>query len=247
MILYFTGTGNSRHAARRIAKYTGDTAVAIMEKIKTGDNDPIEVNGSLVVVTPTYAWRIPRLVERWLRQVELQGAERVWFVMTCGSEIGSAARYNRRLCKAIGLRYMGTAGVVMPENYIAMFDVPDNAACRSIVEGAEPLLEKLSESITAEKAFDASHSSIRGSILSGVINGPFYRFFVKSKEFAVDDTCIRCGMCAGRCPTNCIHLENDRPVWGEGCTHCMACICYCPTASIEYGTESVGKPRYHLN
>nr|WP_264291386.1 MULTISPECIES: hypothetical protein [unclassified Dorea] len=33
----------------------------------------------------------------------------------------------------------------------------------------------------------------------------------------------------------------------DACTHCMACICYCPAEAIEYGKKSVGKPRYHLD
>ena len=41
-------------------------------------------------------------------------------------------------------------------------------------------------------------------------------------------------------------LQNGKPVWGQDCTHCMACICYCPTEAIEYGKMSLGKPRYHF-
>ena len=48
------------------------------------------------------------------------------------------------------------------------------------------------------------------------------------------------------CPLNNIHLENSKPVWGKNCTHCMACICYCPKEAIEYGRKSKGKPRYHF-
>ena len=43
-----------------------------------------------------------------------------------------------------------------------------------------------------------------------------------------------------------IALENGKPIWGNQCTHCMACICYCPTEAIEYGKKSIGKPRYHF-
>ena len=39
-----------------------------------------------------------------------------------------------------------------------------------------------------------------------------------------------------------IHIS----VWGKNCTHCMACICYCPKEAIEYGKKSKGKPRYHF-
>ena len=58
--------------------------------------------------------------------------------------------------------------------------------------------------------------------------------------------CIGCGRCVELCPLNNIHLENGKPVWGKDCTHCMACICYCPAEAIEYGKKSLGKPRYHF-
>ena len=45
---------------------------------------------------------------------------------------------------------------------------------------------------------------------------------------------------------NNIRLENGKPVWGKNCTHCMACICYCPKEAIEYGKKSKGKPRHHF-
>ena len=41
-------------------------------------------------------------------------------------------------------------------------------------------------------------------------------------------------------------LQNGKPLWGQDCTHCMACICYCPAEAIEYGKMSLGKPRYHF-
>jgi len=43
-----------------------------------------------------------------------------------------------------------------------------------------------------------------------------------------------------------VDLKDGKPVWGKQCTHCMACICYCPAKAIEYGKKSVGKPRYHF-
>jgi len=55
-----------------------------------------------------------------------------------------------------------------------------------------------------------------------------------------------CGQCVKNCPMNNIALENGKPIWGNQCTHCMACICYCPTEAIEYGKKSIGKTRYHF-
>jgi ferredoxin len=44
-----------------------------------------------------------------------------------------------------------------------------------------------------------------------------------------------------------IEIQNDRPVWGNACTHCMACISACPENAVEYRHTSVGKPRYYLD
>ena len=45
---------------------------------------------------------------------------------------------------------------------------------------------------------------------------------------------------------NNVTLKDGKPSWGKNCTHCMACICYCPKEAIEYGKKSVGQPRYHF-
>ena len=78
------------------------------------------------------------------------------------------------------------------------------------------------------------------------VNPVFYRFFVKADAFRAADACTGCGRCVELCPLNNVHLKNGRPVWGKNCTHCMACICYCPKEAIEYGEKSKGKPRYHV-
>ena len=91
MVLYFSGTGNSRYLARRIAEGLEMPLYDLNACIKAGDTAPVQTGRDVVLVTPTYAWRIPRVVSEWLGKTALTGAERLWFVMDCGSEIGNAA------------------------------------------------------------------------------------------------------------------------------------------------------------
>ena len=53
MILYFSGTGNSRHAAQRMADALGDTLLSLNDRIRSGDTSPVETGERLVIVTPT--------------------------------------------------------------------------------------------------------------------------------------------------------------------------------------------------
>ena len=109
MIFCFSGTGNSRYIARLFAEALKDTVVDLNAKIKAQDNSLIQTGKDVIIVVPTYAWRIPRVVSEWLTKTELASAECIWFVMDCGSEIGNAAKYNRHLAEQMKLRYMGTA------------------------------------------------------------------------------------------------------------------------------------------
>ena len=78
------------------------------------------------------------------------------------------------------------------------------------------------------------------------MNPFFYTAIVKDKAFTASAACNGCGQCVKRCPLNNITLPDGKPLWGGRCTHCMACICYCPAEAIEYGKKSAGKPRYHF-
>ena len=75
MVFYFSGTGNSKYAAQRIAEALDEPLLSLNERIKAGDTTPVKVGARLVVVTPTYAWRIPRVVREHLRKTALPGAE----------------------------------------------------------------------------------------------------------------------------------------------------------------------------
>ena len=246
MILYFSGTGNSKYVAKRITDALGDEILNLNDRIKSGDTSPIETGERVIIVTPTYAWRIPHVVRDWLRKTELRGAKQVWFVMTCGSEIGNADKYNRELCAEKAISCMGTAQIVMPENYIAMFSAPQADEARQIVAKAEPSIDRAIAAIQRNQPFAPTRNKLYDRLMSGPANPIFYKFFVKANAFTASGACIGCGQCVKRCPMNNVTIKDGKPVWGRNCTHCMACICYCPVSAIEYGKKSVGQPRYHF-
>lgn len=244
MILYFTGTGNSRYIAKQIANLTGDRLVSINKRIKENDTSGINATGRLIFVVPTYCWRIPRLVEEWIAKTRFTGTENVYFIMNCGTSIGNAKKYIKRLCKRKNFKYMGVVSIVMPENYIAMYDAPDESVAIQIIENANLVIGKIGEIIRQGKVVTDRQSNLIDCLKSSVINTIFYSFLVKADKFTVDDKCVGCGICVKECSLNNINLKGNKPVWGKECTHCMACICKCPKEAIEYGEKSVGKIRY---
>ena len=185
MVLYFSGTGNSKYIAKRIAEAIQENVVDLNMKIKENDISPLQTGRDVIIVTPTYAWRIPKIVSEWIDKTEFIDGKRIWFVMNCGSEIGNAAKYNRELSEQKKLQYMGTARILMPENYIAMFDAPKAEEARKIVAKAEPDIEKVIAYIRDVKEFCLPRNKLYDRFMSGPVNPIFYKFFVKANAFQV--------------------------------------------------------------
>ena len=123
---------------------------------------------------------------------------------------------------------------------------PDVEA-RRIIEKAVPVIDSAARKIVDGEAFPPPRNNLYDRFMSCAVNPVFYRLFVKADAFYAGDQCVSCGKCAELCPLNNITLKDGKPVWGENCTHCMACICRCPVEAIEYGKKSAGKPRYYCD
>lgn len=244
MVLYFSGTGNSAHIAKRIAAAIRDDVTDLKPLLLSEKPERMHSLRPWVIVCPTYAWRMPHLVSRWLKRVPLSGNRLIYFFLTCGSDTGNAGLYAEKLAKDKSLRFMGCASIVMPENYIAMFPAPDESDIFDIITAADSAADHFAELILNGKAFPVPKERLTDQIKSGITNTLFYPIFIHTKNFTAGDRCNGCGICAASCPLNNIQIKNGKPVWGESCTHCMACICRCPMEAIEYGKTSVGKRRY---
>ncbi|SHK12872.1 4Fe-4S binding domain-containing protein [Anaerocolumna jejuensis DSM 15929] len=247
MILYFTGTGNSRYAANLIADATEDEMFSMNEGIKKGDYNQLSSSKPYVFVMPTYAWRIPRIADAFLRKAAFSGSKKAYFVMTCGSQTGNAVYYLKKLCLDKGFEFMGISSIIMPENYIAMYNAPDKTEALKIIENSKPHILQTAECIKKEMPLPKENISPLDRFQSTAVNPLFYSIIVSDKGFYSTDSCISCGKCVTLCPINNVHLKVGRPEWSGNCTHCMACICGCPKEAIEYRNKSKGKPRYFLS
>lgn len=246
MIFYFSGTGNSQMAAKQIAKITNDELISINQCLRDGKRKSYYSENPLVFAVPTYAWRIPRVVERWIYDTYFEGCRDAYFVLTCGGSSGNAAVYAKKLCAKKGWHFCGLAQVIMPENYVAMFHTPDEAECKMIIEKAKPCIAGIAAQIQNRKELPKRSASFKDRVQSGPVNLIYYPLLVHDKGFTASDRCISCGMCAKRCPLENIDIVGGKPVWRGNCTHCMACIGGCPTEAVEYQAKSKGRNRYYI-
>ena len=243
MILYFTGTGNSKYAAELLAAGTGDELVSLNDVLKRGTEPAFHSETPFVIVSPIYVWRLPRIIEDLLRRADLIGSRDVYFVATMGGSSGSCNKYCEKLVKQKGMNFKGFSGVVMPSNYIVA-ELPDENEVRAMLTAAKPVLETLAQKIAAGETIEKTDHTSAAWLRSGAVNAMFNRFAVGSGKYAVSDRCISCGECAEFCPTNNITMEDKKPRFGENCISCFGCINRCPQDAIDIKGKSEGRRRY---
>lgn len=252
MIFCFSGTGNSRYAAKIIANKTGDELVSINEIMRRRTEDPyvaqyaFQSEKPLVFVCPTYCWRVPRLVEQFIQESRFEGNRRAYFFLTCGDGTGPAAEFAQELCQETELSFMGLGSVKMPENYITMFKAPSYDDARAIIRAAVPSIEYAAGQILLGKRMKDINGRPSAKGFNKILNPVFYKLFVNDRSFFATDACVGCGICEKLCPTANISLEDGRPHWHGNCVQCMSCIGICPKNAVEYGRRARGKRRYYL-
>ena len=245
MIIYFTGTGNSRFAAEKIAEATGHETVNAAKYIRKGHGAVFSDPGVYVFVCPIYVSAPPMAFLDFIRHSTFPTDCRAYFVMTCAGGMGAAPAYCRKLASEKGFTYMGTVEVEMPQNYIVMFKTGTPEENKAKIEAALPVLTNIS--VAVRNCRELPDPGMKGwELLSTkMVLAPYYKYFISAKAFTATDKCIGCGKCASLCPLDNITLQDGKPVWEEHCTHCMACINLCPKEAVEYGKGTHGKLRYH--
>ena len=244
MIIYYTGTGNSRYVAQMLADLTGDESVSANSFIKKGEKGCFESEKPFVFVCPVYVSAPARVFTEFIRNAEFLGNKKAYFVMTCAGGQGGCPEYCRQLCNEKGFEYLGTNQVVMPQNYLVFFKTACEEDNEKTIAAAVPSVEKLADLINGEKPFPDSGMKKWEYVSTELILNMYYRRFMGDKKFTAGNRCIGCGKCAALCPLNNITISDGKPAWHGNCTHCMACINSCPMQAIEYCKASLGKPRY---
>lgn len=253
MILYYSGTGNSRYAASILSQEAGGELICMNDLMRSRIIEPENARFDFasaepfVIVCPTYCWRVPRVVEKFLRESRFSGSKEIYFFLTCGGSTAAAAKYTEKLAVELGLTFRGLDSVVMPENYIAMFDSPSFDDAQATIRAAVSKIESVGRMIKFGRSIEDSNGGTGLKAFPSLLNSQFYKHSVSDKKFRVKDNCIGCRQCAAVCPMVNITIEDSKPVWHGNCTHCMGCISICPEEAIEYGRTSVGKRRYYLS
>jgi ferredoxin len=254
-IYYFSGTGNSLHAAEKLkGRLPEATLVPMVSVLK---DDKIETSGEVIgLVFPIHCFTVPSPVKQFLQRVDLSSASYIFAVATRGGSpcrvFADVDKILRKKAKSLDAYFY----LEMPNNFQLLHFKP---VSQEMIKQNELELQRRMDSIQAiivkkQKSRENNHlkplSFFKRNILYPVLKlvGQKTRYGNMEKKFYADSKCTGCGICDKVCLAEKIRLENGRPVWRKDiqCVFCFACINYCPVKAIQIkGTKTVIQGRYH--
>lgn len=225
MILYFTATGNSLYVAKSI----DDTITSIpqMEKEETYTFKDEKIG----LVFPCFHGGVPKLIERFI-QKSVFDTKYLYAVITFGAFSGGATRHLLTIARKNGISFSYINEILMVDNYLPMFDMKGELE-RTPQKKIDENLKVISNDINQNRLFIKKSNGML-NLMRIVMDTLYDQKF--ERKFLVDDTCISCRICERVCPVGNI-LVSEKPVYGNNCQHCLACIHHCPPGAIRLGNQ----------
>lgn len=243
-IYYFTSTGNSLKVARDLGsklekvKFISIASVINKDEVKT-DAD------SIGIVCPVYWLGLPNIVIGFISKLKARSNAYVFGLVTYGSMPGQSLYQLKKILISTGNHLSAAFDVKMPDNYQIIYKVPSweeqlkyfSNEEKKTIEIADIIKKRQTNIIDVNNISRAAAAILNKKVISGT--------YKKDMNFKVSNSCNKCGLCSRICPVNNISIEEKGPVWKHNCELCLACLQWCPTASIEYGRKTINKGRYH--
>ena len=136
LTFYFTGTGNSLAAAKKI----GGTLISIPQAIH--EENKIYRDDAIGFVFPLYCLNPPKMVE----------ADYFFAVATYGNATGAALPHLQRAAEELGLRFDYINALLAVDNCLPYFEMGEEVA-RLPAKRTEECLEQIAADIAARKRF----------------------------------------------------------------------------------------------
>ncbi|MCL2673921.1 MAG: EFR1 family ferrodoxin [Defluviitaleaceae bacterium] len=242
-IFYFSATGNSLYVAKKLAGLMGEATIHSMANYEpngqTGGKDD-----AVGFVFPSYYGKMPRLVSKFVGELDINPDTWVFCLSTMGIPLGTGSLKDcQQVLGTKGLTLQYGRGITMPRNYIVKYNPLTAEAAMKYNKRADEKLVQVANEIKAKKA--GIHLGLVSWGLYLSTDTLYKNIESLDDKFFVENRCNSCGLCEKVCPVQNVKLVDGKPQWQHHCEHCVACIQLCSQETIQYGTKTKARRRYH--
>ncbi|MBN2016893.1 MAG: EFR1 family ferrodoxin [Candidatus Cloacimonetes bacterium] len=243
LIQYFSGTGNSLHAAHLIGEELKQSGYEIIfHAIENGLYNRIQQFNLHLFFFPIYATSVPHIMCKYINRLQSGNGAKAAIISTNGrintrfrdGYQGWALLQARLLLRLKKYDVFFSDTLDYPHNITAFFPPRSVENNQKIIDMIAPKIHSISVKLINHQRYHRRFfiPNIIWSLPLGYLYSLIGRRII-GKLYIADSHCINCGICINQCPAKAIKTEHGQIQWNWKCEGCMRCINICPQKAIQ--------------
>lgn len=244
VIVYFSGTGNSKYIAEQFAERMNIKACSIEQDL---DFELLFTKEDTIAVCyPIYGSCVPRIMREFVEKYKIY-FEAKKLIIFCTQMLfsGDGARAFSRLLPGCDEHVIYAEHFLMPNNICNFFLFPMTE--KETIKKPEKALKKLEQVCSdIQKGIVKKRGwNIFSTLLGKTQNIAYPKMERKGqRSFRTDESCVVCGLCVKNCPTHNLEIVSGRVTQKSNCTLCYRCVNLCPKQSCTVYLHKKPKKQY---
>jgi ferredoxin len=233
VMLYFSGTGNSKYIAELFCRYMNAESYSIEGKL---DFEQLITSAETIgFCYPIYGSRVPRIMREFV-QKHIGFIKKKKIIIFCTQLIfsGDGARVFTDIFQHYFIEVIYAEHFFMPNNVINFFMLPltNDKKIRKCIKKADEKMKlvcsNLKKGIIKKRGFNIISQAL------GLVQGAFMPKIEKKAvdSLIINNDCNHCLLCISICPMHNLEYQNENIENNHNCTICYRCINSCPQKAI---------------
>ena len=242
IILYFSGTGNTKFVATKIAEEFRKNGCeidmhSIEEKIDLKDFS----YDYLILGFPKYFEYIPKIFFEFLDDNLFDSLKEVKTMIFSTGKDKAKAYFNELEKKLLIKNYkvIVTKNFQMPDSYTLSkgYKMVKGKELREIFDKSLAEIKDTVVNFLTDNYMKEEISEIKSSIYKTINKFKTKDLYKNSMRFSVNSNCDKCNLCVNSCPTNNIENIAGEIKFRDNCIMCCRCVNACPKNAIMYNEK----------
>ena len=244
IMLYFSGTGNSKYIAEMFCRYADAECYSIEDGVDFAE--AIKTHDTIAFCYPIYGSRVPLIMRDFAAKhlTALKGKKLIIFVTQLIFS-GDGARVLCDLFPKNHIKVIYAEHFFMPNNVcnFALLKKTSDKSVQKRLEMADKKMERacrnIKNGIIKKRGFSAA-ARLLGKIQGIPWQGDSGNAFAAERTMEykakhgvkIDEDCIACNACVEYCPMRNLENRQGKIEHKNNCTMCYRCINLCPKKAI---------------